>query len=227
VGQSVNAQGTIAPPHPGVTVTLTYQRPDGFKTIQTATTDPAGNYADTYKPDSTGSYTAKASWQGDVDHESATSPGSTFSVDKATPTMTCQVYPPLGPVGASVVVSGTLSPARSSATLTMTFTRPDGANLTLRCTTRTDGSYNQAFTPDLGGQWWVQASWEGDSSYTACQSLKAGLVVLGDEMSRFGLLLAPAALAALSQRCRRKSNGSRQGAYRSRLTVLIDSGISF
>jgi hypothetical protein len=79
-GSSVTASGSISPVVPGVTVTLTYKKPDSTKITRTVTTGSDGSYSSSYSPDAVGSWSVTASWNGDSLHEGASSLSKTFIV---------------------------------------------------------------------------------------------------------------------------------------------------
>jgi len=69
----------------------------------------------------------------------------------------------------TVTISGGISPSRL-ATVTLTFTRPDGSSVTRTTSSGTDGSYTYVFSPDMAGTWGVKASWPGDNDYSGATS---------------------------------------------------------
>ena len=79
-GESITVSGSISPPVSDVTVTLTYKKPDDSIMTRTVTTGSDGSYSDEYEPDAVGSWSVKASWDGDATHEGATSSTNSFTV---------------------------------------------------------------------------------------------------------------------------------------------------
>jgi len=80
-GDTITVSGSISPALSGKTVNLTYTKPDGKTTvIRTATTGSDGSYSDSYVPDVTGSWSVTASWNGDSDHQAASSQSPSFNV---------------------------------------------------------------------------------------------------------------------------------------------------
>jgi len=77
----VTVSGSISPPHANVAVMLTYIKPDGGKVTRNANSAVDGSYKDVYKPDQSGSWSVKASWVGDKDHEGAESSFVSFIVE--------------------------------------------------------------------------------------------------------------------------------------------------
>ena len=80
-GANITISGSIAPTVSGKTVNLTYTKPDGKTTVtRTATTGSNGSYSNSYKPDITGSWSVKASWNGDSENLGASSQSASFNV---------------------------------------------------------------------------------------------------------------------------------------------------
>jgi hypothetical protein len=86
LGNILTVSGSITPsvsgfpPVSGVTVTLTYTKPDATTPNTTVTTATDGSFNDTYTPDVAGSWSVKASWAGNVDYLGATSFAEVFTV---------------------------------------------------------------------------------------------------------------------------------------------------
>lgn len=79
-------------------------------------------------------------------------------------------------LGNSLVVNGVVTPSQSGfapvsgVSITLTFTKPDTTTATTTVTTGSDGSFNATYTPDVAGNWQVQASWVGDVAYLGATS---------------------------------------------------------
>jgi hypothetical protein len=82
-GDSLTVSGAISPAVDGVTVTLTYTKPDATSLTRTAVSAGGGAYTDTYAPATEGSWSVKASWAGNDDYQSATSSSAAFTVNAA------------------------------------------------------------------------------------------------------------------------------------------------
>jgi len=82
-GDSVTVSGAITPAVAGVTVTLTYTKPDATTITRTSVSASAGAYTDTYTPDAEGNWNVKASWPGSDTYQSATSSAAAFTVSAA------------------------------------------------------------------------------------------------------------------------------------------------
>lgn len=80
-GDNITISGAISPPVSGKNVTLTYTKPDGNTTVtRVALTGADGSYSDSYMPDTSGSWSFKASWGGDSEHQAAATGSASFNV---------------------------------------------------------------------------------------------------------------------------------------------------
>ncbi|MCW3988932.1 MAG: Ig-like domain-containing protein, partial [Candidatus Bathyarchaeota archaeon] len=84
-GDSVTVSGSISPAVSGETVTYTYRKPDATTFTRTATTGSGGSFSDNYKPDATGSWSVKTSWEGDSTYKESTSETVSFTVVESEP----------------------------------------------------------------------------------------------------------------------------------------------
>jgi len=172
VGETVTVSGVITPTCGGVPVTLNYTKPDATTTTSTVMTDANGTYTEEFIPDSVGIWYVKASWNGDEKHMGAESQKFWFKVVKASSAISCSVSPASIIIGSTVTVSGSISPAHSGATVTLTYTSPNGSVVTRTVTTGTVGGYTDTYTPDRIGSWSVKASWPGDGDHEGAESQK-------------------------------------------------------
>jgi len=70
----------------------------------------------------------------------------------------------------NVTVGGFISPAVVGATVTLTYTKPDGTNITRSVKTTSTGNYSDSYNPMDPGTWKVLSSWPGDQSRTGAKS---------------------------------------------------------
>lgn len=80
-GESIVVSGSINLTLSGITVTLTYKKPNSSTMNRTVTTGSDGSYSDSYTSDATGSWSVSASWPGDTTHIGATSSSQSFMVN--------------------------------------------------------------------------------------------------------------------------------------------------
>lgn len=83
VGKPLTVTGRLNPAVAGVTVTLTYQPPSGAAMTRSITTNADGEYSDSYTPSDTGAWSVTARWNGNNDHDAATSTTQAFTVQKS------------------------------------------------------------------------------------------------------------------------------------------------
>lgn len=91
--------------------------------------------------------------------------------------ISCSVFPTSAMFGNSTTVSGSISPAVSNVTVTLTYTKPDATTLDRTTTTGADGSFSDTYTPDMAGSWSVKASWAGNDNYFGSTSFDATFTV--------------------------------------------------
>jgi len=163
ISSNIIVSGSITPARPSVTVTLSYKNDTSWNSLATVTSSSNGNYSYTWTPASVGSYQLKASWDGDSAYDGATSSVVSVTVAKISTTISCSVSPSELTKGNSVTVSGSINPAVSGKTITLTYRKPDGSIFNRTITTGSNGRYSDSYTPDMAGSWSVKASWEGDS----------------------------------------------------------------
>lgn len=81
----ITVSGSISPPVSGVTVILTYEKPDGTTFTRIVTTGPDGSYSDSCPADMVGSWTVTASWEGDSIHAGSLGSTEIFAVNTPSP----------------------------------------------------------------------------------------------------------------------------------------------
>ena len=101
----------------------------------------------------------------------------TITIKKIPTTLTIEVSETEIMKGDSITFSGSISPAVEGATVTLTYTKPDGSTFTRTVTTDADGAYSDSFTPTEEGAWSVEASWEGDAQHEGASSSSVSFTV--------------------------------------------------
>ena len=96
LGDTTYVRGGTIPSLSGITVTLTYTKPDMTTMTSTVTTGTDGTYEDSITPDAAGIWRVEASWTGDATHQAATSLETWFDV----------TVPPAGGVVQPVTAAG-------------------------------------------------------------------------------------------------------------------------
>jgi Bacterial Ig-like domain (group 3) len=80
LNQSVTLSGSVAPAHPGSTVTLTITRPGAQAVTVNATLAANSTYSVQFSPPARATYTVVANFAGDADHAAGQSVSRTFRV---------------------------------------------------------------------------------------------------------------------------------------------------
>lgn len=79
--------------------------------------------------------------------------------------------------GNEVTVSGSISPVISGVIVTITYTKPDSTIFTRSAVSKSDGSFQDSYSPDLTGSWSVKTSWQGNANYLGSTSLATAFTV--------------------------------------------------
>jgi hypothetical protein len=88
-------------------------------------------------------------------------------------------------LGNSTTVSGSISPAVSNVTVTLTYTKPDATTISRTVTTGADGSFSDTYTPNVVGSWSVKANWTGNDYYFGSTSFDATFTVKAPNATGF------------------------------------------
>jgi hypothetical protein len=91
--------------------------------------------------------------------------------------LSISVSPANIPLGSFVVVSGSISPPHTGATVTLTYKMPNGTLLAINLTSTALGEFEQTFTPQVAGSWIVKASWNGDLDHEGAESSEVKFIV--------------------------------------------------
>ena len=121
---------------------------------------------------------------------------ASFIVPRTSSSISCSVSPSMVTKGDSVTVSGSINPAVSGKSVTLTYERPDGSTFTRMVTSGSDGGYSDSYQPTEAGSWSVNASWEGDEKYEAASSQHIAFTVeekeVPEEEKKKGCIIATA-----------------------------------
>ena len=88
-------------------------------------------------------------------------------------------------LGNELTVSGTILPSVAglnpveNASISLTYTNPDGTNRVRTVTSGADGSFSDVFSPNVAGSWTVVASFAGDPTYLGSTSFPVTFTVIG------------------------------------------------
>jgi parallel beta-helix repeat protein len=171
---TLTLEGAITPRVGAVTVTLTFVQPDSTTVSVPVTSLVDSVYYATYTPTIVGDWSVSASWAGDAEYETTTSPPATFSVSpqvsKVQTSLTIQSSEGVYCRGAQIIITGTTSPALADETITLTFNIDTGlGGNTFNATTTSAGSYQwSGWSSDnsfSSGTYEVWASWTGNTTH--------------------------------------------------------------
>lgn len=91
--------------------------------------------------------------------------------------ISCETNVDTSTIGEALTVSGDLQPSVPEASISLTYTGPDGSQEVEAVTTGGGGTYTHSFEADEVGSWKVQASWEGDLGHDPSTSVERTFVV--------------------------------------------------
>jgi len=150
MGETILLSGTVTP-NRSVPVTLKITRPDGTSYTVSVTSGADGSYSHRFTPDRAGVWSVFAS------SGKAVSSTVTFNVTERVESITCIVSSSAVTEGENVLLSGKITPSRSTS-VTLKIVRPDGTWYTVNLVTGADGSYSHGLNPDRVGVWSASAT---------------------------------------------------------------------
>ncbi len=95
----------------------------------------------------------------------ATSSVISVPVTKISTSLSCTVSSSEITEGASIIITGQLSPSISDTMITVTYQKPDGSTFNKTVITESDGSYTVSHEPQGIGVWNIITSWNGNETY--------------------------------------------------------------
>ncbi len=207
VGDTVNVNGTLYPAK-AAPITLTYEMPNGTIITETVNSNDAGIFSNTLAANQVGTWTIKASWDGDETHAATESLPALLSVSKIQSALTISASPLTVNVGQNITISGTLTPAQT-AMVTITYTMPDGTSTTKTVTSLSTGAFTDIIKLNQVGVWQIKASWSGNEQYEAATSISVTVQAVDQTtpilaMVGLGLGLVALILAAIGVIASRK-----------------------
>jgi len=166
-GNAIAVSGSITPKRVGVPVNIYYrfQGSSAWNMLATETTDSNSQYTFSWTPPH-GTYELIANWTGDADTFSAKSGVVLIRVNRVSSDIAISLSASSITLGETVTISGAISPARSSATVTIQYSVSGEKWSTLGIvTTNSNGEYTYAdWKPEAAGEYKLRASWEGDEN---------------------------------------------------------------
>ncbi|RLI79075.1 hypothetical protein DRP04_09500 [Archaeoglobales archaeon] len=177
IGDTITISGFIYPAHTNATVTLSYKMPNGTILVRNVTSTALGGFEDTFIPEMAGSWTVRASWNGDLDHEGSTSSEVPFLVLRAKSSVMLAVSKEVIRRGDPITLSGSINPPVAGAMVTLTFEKPDGSTFNKTIFTYPNGSFIYKLIPQNVGRWSLYASWQGNENYEGSFSPSLSFIV--------------------------------------------------
>lgn len=168
-GASMRVEGSVLPARANANVSIQYVSPTGSTINQTTKTDAHGNFSDTYTPQASGSWTVKASWEGDQDYLGSSNT-TQLTVSKIQQTLQMSISKEKIALGESLAISGLLSPALPNATINLIATDPESQQTITKVQTTSQGTFTHDLKPDLAGPWIIMAVFEGDVFHSLASS---------------------------------------------------------
>jgi len=159
-------------------VTISIKSDGSWASLATVISSADGSFSYSWTPTLVNSYQLRASWTGDDTYNGAISDTVSITVKKIASSVSCTTSSSTITNGDTITVTGSISPAVSGKTVTLTYVKPDGTTkVTRTVTTSSDGSFSDSYKPDVIGAWSVTASWEGDTTHEGASSSSKSVTV--------------------------------------------------
>jgi hypothetical protein len=84
--------------------------------------------------------------------------------------ITCSAFKSEVIAGDTTTILGVIDPVIKGATVSLTFTKPDGSKHNSTLTTDQNGGYSNSYQFDQPGKWTVKASWAGNENYSGASN---------------------------------------------------------
>ena len=136
-----------------------------------------GSFRYEYKPDSLGTWTVKAIYQGDEGHFEAVSEEKSFRVEKIPTSISLKLSSSVIDIGGKVNVLGRISPAVGGKAVEISILMPNSSTVKKTVYTEAGGNFTLELTASMVGKWSLQAVFRGDEIYLPASSRVEELVV--------------------------------------------------
>ncbi len=103
---------------------------------------------------------------------------------KIIPVSSVNIQPRTIPIGDAANVEGSISSrgwSPAGATVTLTYTKPDGSNIERKVQTNDKGAFTDDYKPDAQGTWKVQAKYDGSEAFEPATSIPQKFYVVASE----------------------------------------------
>ncbi|RLE70956.1 MAG: hypothetical protein DRJ43_00850 [Thermoprotei archaeon] len=177
LGRGIEVQGDVNPDRPGVTVTITFTKPDRSVVVCEVETNSTGGYRETFTPDMSGEWRVRASWPGDEEYEGSSSNTLTFTVAGKKSFISISVSPAVPERGEVVRIHGFINPPQAKVPV-MIYMERDGSKKRISIVyTNERGEYLYAFKVEFTGEVKFYAEWPGSGKYEGARSSPLIIVV--------------------------------------------------
>jgi hypothetical protein len=203
-GQSISITGTLTNATDQTSISsapvlLEYSTgsSSSYQILGAVTTDSQGRFASSWTPSGPGSYTIRATWNGDETHM-GTSNAVSSAIGKAPSVILLSSSAFNAKPGDTISLSGYLYPA-VPANISITYTSPSGTSTTRAVKADNTGYFTDTYTVDSAGAWKISAAWSGNSMASGATSNNLSVQTQPDPiqytLATYGFALAAAALA--------------------------------
>jgi len=180
-GQTATITGSITPTRQNQPVTIWYRKSgtQTFSNITSTKTNQTSQYTYTWTPPSAGTVEIKASWPGDEITLAAETSIASITVNKVESTLTMSVSPTSITYEQTVTISGSLTPTKVNAGLTLQQRKAGETTWQNITTVQTDqnSQYTYTWKPPVVGTFELRAVWSGDPNTLSDESTTQTLQV--------------------------------------------------
>jgi hypothetical protein len=172
IGNTITLFGQITPAVGSSLVTLTFVRQDNSITQLQTMSNANGSFSQTFTPDQAGIWLVQASWPGDINYGGATSPQTSFTVEKLASAITLFPTPPIPKKGDLVRLEGVINPAINEAPVILLTSIDEGKTWTEIASPKTEinGEYSFSWRAEGLGIVCFKTEWSGDENRSTCVS---------------------------------------------------------
>lgn len=195
IGEQVVLSGIINPIRSGVQVTIQQHINSGWITLNYVTTDTEGQYTYVWKPSTSGTYHVRMSVASDEMYGASLSSSLIITIEKITPSLSCDVTSSEITLDDSITISGDLDPKQEGVSIELHCTSDGQVTPIATVTTDNAGNYAYQWTPSTAGSYQIHAMSQSEETYNEAASAFATLTVNAQPMSEW-MFLAPVLIIA-------------------------------
>ena len=173
IGDNVLIDGAVTPPVAEARIMLQYRTvgETEWRKLAAATTSSEGDFLYIWKPSAVNSYEVYAIRFADDFYDESESSIISISVSKIVSSLSIDLSQASIPIGNTVTISGSISPARENINVTVQYRIGEGTWNTVQVvSTNAQGTYAILWTPKDPGTYELKASWLGDETTSDAES---------------------------------------------------------